>query len=66
MTNSQDSSEDYKALPAALTDVINSPEDATEYIKRVMELSVEFDAKTVEQAKREAAVMSVVDSKLIA
>ena len=53
--------EKYRALVDAFYQAIIKKED--KYIKLALELSSDFDAETVEEAKREAAVMSVIDSK---
>jgi len=67
MPKSQDSSEDYQALVAAYSKVFTATkEQADEHNKAALKLSAAFDQETVEAAKREAAVMAVMDGEMIA
>ena len=57
----------YKALVSAFTKSLTAPkEQADQHIKEALILSVAFDQETVEAAKREAAVMAVIDRTMLA
>jgi hypothetical protein len=58
---------DYAALVSAFCQVITAPEETMEpHLKKAMELAADFDDRTIEKAKREAAVMAVIGRDMLA